>query len=233
MANSRSSEAFLVQVDPTAKAHADVRFQLLNRRDIPVFFSRPVFELFDAVGPPDTEIKVKVAAYSLKLSTPCYWRLVGAADRKNADFDSNNTNQKMKWELKEAKKEIKWLPLRVAVKVDGVESSKRPYSFDIAIVVNQKKVVVFRNQEIAVDQEKKNLVEDAQKYLKNTFQRDDIDLDEAAKFDEKGESVSLVLNYNYLAGKAEQSRPQLLEIMDLEQFLKTMRNEDEQLKLPK
>ena len=66
--------AYLLKVDPTPEAHEAVRKKLLSRQDKPVFISRPVPELFDAVDP-TADTGGGSAAYTLRLDRKCFWRL--------------------------------------------------------------------------------------------------------------------------------------------------------------
>ena len=88
--------AYLINVEPTARAHQEMRAKLLSKLDKPVFVSRPLQELFDAVDP-TADTGGGSAAYSLQLDRKCFWRQASLEDRRNLDPASNGSNDRMKW----------------------------------------------------------------------------------------------------------------------------------------
>ena len=188
--------AFIIQVEPTAKAHEAVRMQLLNLDGTPVFVPRPVFELFDAVDPA-AAIGGGAARFSLKLDTKCHWRQVGREDRKKTDFQNNATNKKMRWQDFPANREIVWtnLPvLRLSGRTDNVSS------FDIAIPVNANKVVVFRDQTIFFGESKVQVAKQARTYLDKVLGlKNIVNIEDAITIRQQEQQFTGGLLYNFLA----------------------------------
>jgi hypothetical protein len=135
--------AVLLRVDPTAQAHEDIRRQLLGRDGTPVFMPRPVLELFDAVDPAD-DTGGGIARYMLKLERKCNWRLVSKASRADADFE-NTAKERLRWGEFDAGELISWRPVSVTRKSGQADAVA---TFDIAVILSDEKIVVFRNQSI-------------------------------------------------------------------------------------
>ena len=216
--------AFILEVEPTSKAHEAVRSKLLGLDGTPVFVPRPVFELFDAVDPA-AGTGGGAARYSLKLDTKCDWRQVSMEDRRKTDFQGNETNSKMQWQTFKANHEIVWtqLPvLRVNGRTDNVSS------FDIAIPVSSTKVVVFRNQSILLGESKDQVLKQARAYLDRVLGLRNVALDDAVTVRQQEERFTGALLYNYLAEQAT-AQGEDLEIISLADFERLKVTEDKQL----
>ena len=215
--------AFILRVEPTAKAHEAVRMQLLNRAGTPVFVPRPVFELFDAVDPAGGT-GGGIARYSLKLDTKCIWRHVSSKDRKETDYPANETNEDMKWKDYAANREIVWttLPvLRESGRTDNLAS------FDIAIPVNDDKVVVFRDQSILVGETKEQVRKQARTYLDRRLGLNDVAIEGAIIIRSQEKYFTGAFVYNFLAEEAMKAHGDL-EIMSRAKF-DTAREKDDQV----
>lgn len=73
--------AFLIYIGRSPEAHEDAMAKLLHRMDNPVFVPRTPPRLFDAVDPTE-DVGGGSATYTLRLPRQCWWRWVGARDRK-------------------------------------------------------------------------------------------------------------------------------------------------------
>jgi hypothetical protein len=211
--------AFIIRVEPTAKAHELVCTHLLNRDLTPVFVPRPVFELFDAVDPA-AGTGGGVARYSLKLDRKCNWRLVSSEDRRKTDFVNNPTNNKMKWLPFAANQEIVWTTLPVLRQNGRTDSVS---SFDIAIAVNNK-VAVFRNQSILTGDSKAEILKQARGYL-DSLGFKTVAIEDALSVRQQEERFTGALLYNYLADQAKAARGDL-ELVSSDEFDQTRERED-------
>jgi hypothetical protein len=223
-------QAFILRVEPTAAAHEEVRKKLLSRLERPVFISRPVLELFDAVDPTggggggQAEFSLIVESYK------SFWRLVGKDDRKNVDFESTSDTSRMKWKAFEPNKVISWTPISVTKK-NG--STRLVTSFDIGVLVNKKKVVVFRNQSIILGASKQDIKKQAQTYLNKALGLKNIDIGDSVKVvlqggKDKSNLFAGALLYGYLAEQVTDANLcDDLEIFDLNGFLQKQKAEDD------
>ena len=218
--------AYILKVEPTAKAHEAVRMQLVNLDSTSVFIPRPVFELFDAVDPAAGS-GGGVARYTLKLDRQCYWRLVSSEDRLKTDYEGNPTNKKMTWLSFAADKEIVWTTLPVLRQTGRTDTLS---SFDIAVKVNDGKVVVFRNQSILVGESKDQVVKQARVYVDKVLGIRNIPIEEAVTVRQQEERFTGALLYNYLAEQAKEAHGEDLEIMTSAVFEMTREREDSVLK---
>ena len=158
---------YIVQVEPTPKAHAKLRKVLIDQKIALIFIPRPVSQLFDAVDPAAGSGRA-FAEYALKIDSKCYWRLVSQDKRANVDYKENNTNDKMKWQMIPANQEIVWGPVPVSLTNGKTEKYS---NFDIAVVIDPNKVVIFRNQDLFFNTESEAALRSAvrryfEKYLK-------------------------------------------------------------------
>ncbi len=215
--------AFLIQVDPTPEAHEKLRKTLLARGETPVFIPRPVLELFDAVDPSKDEGE-GYAKFVLKLETKCYWRLGGEDDQVGIDKDENLTNHRLLWTEFAPGLEIAWSPVGVLYRNGRAKSIS---SFDIAVVVNENKVVVFRNQNIFLgdtrDQVNSLAKNNITKFLKlNPPALEDFYTTKSLK-----DQYTSYLVYTLLADQvtSETKSPEI-ELYNLDEFLKLRAKED-------
>jgi hypothetical protein len=186
--------AFLIRVSPTAQAHEQMRKKLLQRVEKPVFVSRPVLELFDAVDP-TADTGGGSAAYSLRLDRNCYWRQASLEDRRNVNFAKNPSNDRMKWQFFGARKRIIWKPIPV-MKKNGRTTPIS--SFDIAVVL-QNQVVVFRNQSMLVGDSTKQVTMQAETYIKETLGLKIREIREAISVTKSDNQFTGALKYSNLA----------------------------------
>ena len=189
-------QAVVLRVERTAEAHALVRGKLLNRRFTPVFFSRPLFELFGAIDPAGGEGEAS-DKYSLLLkTTDCFWRVVGTAARKDADFDSTPGTKKMLWDQYPADTLIEWESVPVNYKDNERDNVA---TFDIAIKSGGM-FVVFRNQRILKGSSKTDVLTSAKRYVKSNLglELKGVEIDDAVKF-APGKAVSGAYVYELLA----------------------------------
>ena len=217
--------AFLVKIEPTAAGHQAARDSLLRRVDKPVYSSRPVPALFDAVDP-TADSGGGSAAYTLRLERRSYFRQAGLDDRQKVDFANNTSNEKMKWQSFDAGKEIFWRPIpltRTTGKTEAVAS------FDIAVVLENKRVV-FRNQGIFVGDSRANVVQQGKKYITDYLKLPVKDIEEAFTVKNSGEQFTGVLNYSYLADLVPESPAcEGLKTFSKEAFDQGMMMEDKEL----
>jgi hypothetical protein len=157
--------AFLVQVGPTPEDHEMVREKLVSRYDTPVFVSRPLPELFDAVDP-SSDTGGGLAEYTLTLDLPCYFRQVSTKDRVNIAFADNKGNlPRMKWLEHKRNQKIIWRPISLT----DTDGGTVPYSsFDIAVVQGDK-VVVFRNQNLITGDSENQVRMQLRTYIANVL----------------------------------------------------------------
>ncbi len=214
--------AYLLKVDPTPEAHEAVRKKLLSRQDKPVFISRPVPELFDAVDP-TADTGGGSAAYTLRLDRKCFWRLAGADDRKNVDFTNNASNGRMKWQEIEPEQLISWKPIsltRKSGKVDVVAT------FDIGVVVGTK-VVIFRNQSILLGDKRADVVASGQNYVEKALGLKQLAPDEAISVRQQDQQFTGTLVYSSIAGLVtDANKGDDLDILDLTDFMTVRMRED-------
>jgi hypothetical protein len=216
--------AFILRVEPTAKVHAAVRNNLLNRLGTPVFVPRPVFELFDAVDPA-AGTGGGVARYSLKLDRKCNWRLVSSEDRRKTDYANNPTNHKMKWLSFAANQEIVWTTLPV-LRQSGRTASVATFNISIAVA---DKAVVFRNQSILTGESRNEVLKQARGYL-DSLGFKNVAIEDALSVRQQQDRFTGALLYNYLADQAARED---LEIMSLEDFERARASEDNNISNPK
>ena len=157
--------AYLLEVEPTAAAREAVRQKLLSRLDKPVFISRPLSELFDAVDPSGGGGSSS-AEYTLTLDGKCFWRLASMEDRRGVDFSGNDSNDRMKWTSFDANKVIAWTPIPLTLKSGKTNVVS---TFDLAIPLSNK-VVVFRNQNILVGDSRDKVFRQGKNYIERTLQ---------------------------------------------------------------
>jgi hypothetical protein len=207
--------AFLVRLEPTAKAHEEVRRQLLNREGTPVFVPRPLLELFDAVDPA-ADTGGGIARYTLKLEKKCFWRLVGKENRANVDFDNTPGKDKMRWREFDTEQTIAWGPISVS-RVDG--RTDVVATFDIAVILSDERVVVFRNQSIMVGDSRAQVLKQCRTYLEKVLHFNVQAIDDAVSVRNQGDQFTGAFLYSYLADQARQDNPiDNLQIMTREQF---------------
>ena len=148
--NDRS--AFLVEIEPTTAGHEETRKKLLSRVDKPVYSSRPIPALFDAVDP-TADTGGGSATYTLTLARKSWWRQASKDDRSRVDFANNQSNDKMKWQSFDAGKPIVWRPIPLT-KANG--KTEPVSSFDIA-VIREGRVIIFRNQAIFIGESRQQV----------------------------------------------------------------------------
>jgi hypothetical protein len=220
-------QAFLIQVDPTAAAHEEVRKKLLSRLEKPVFVSRPLQEFFDAVDP-TADVGGGTAAYSLQLDRKSYWRLASLEDRKKADFKKNTSNDRMKWQAFDPGQLISWRPIpvkKMGGKTDVVAT------FDIAVVLDGgMKVVVFRNQSILVGESRQEVLTQGRDYITRGLNLRVEAIEDAISVRKQDEQYTGALRYSYLAEQATNGRADDLQVMPLQQFDKQMKAENEEVR---
>jgi hypothetical protein len=215
---------FLVPVEPTAAAHEALRKQLLSRLDKPVFISRPIPELFDAVDP-TADSGGGSAEYTLTLDRKCYWREAGLGDRKNLDAGglSKGSKDRLKWQPFAPGQPIVWRPIPLAL-----QSGKTlpVASFDIAVVLPGK-VVVFRNQNILVGESRDAVVSQGRNYISKGLRLQVPASEDVVSVREKAGQFTGTLFYSLLADQATKSEGDDLQVMDPAEFDKKKGEEDQ------
>lgn len=219
--------AHLLEVEPTAAAHEAVRQKLLSRLDKPVFISRPLSELFDAVDPSGGGGSSS-AEYTLMLDSKCFWRLGSKEDRKEVDFANNDSNARMKWTNFDANKVIAWTPIPLTLTSGKTINVS---TFDVAIPLSQK-VVVFRNQNILVGDSRDKLLKQAKTYIERSLglnipAEDAVSVRPPAPNAPKDKrQFTGTLIYPYLADQATKSVGDDLQLFTVDQFDAQRANED-------
>jgi len=222
--------AFLLDVEPTAAPHEAVRQKLLSRLDKPVFISRPLSELFDAVDPSGGGSSSS-AEYTLTLDGKCFWRLAGQEDRRDVDFANNDSNDRMKWTCFDANKVIAWTPIPLTLKSGKTVNTA---TFDVAIPLSGR-VVVFRNQNIMVGDSREKVVKQGKNYIEralklNVSPEDAISVRPPAPNAPKDQQqYTGTLIYPYLADRATKSVGDLEVFDDMDQFNEQRATEDKAL----
>ncbi len=186
--------AYLIAVEPTADGHDATRKKLLSRLDKPVFSSRPIPGLFDAVDP-TSDTGGGSAMYTLRLERPCFWRAASKDDRKGVDFTTNATNDRIKWQSIPENQLIEWKPIPLKKQNRKTEPTA---SFDIAVVVDGK-IIVFRNQNILLGDSKKEVQAQAREYVEG-LKLPAKEIEEVVAVRQQDRQVAGALNYSYLAG---------------------------------
>jgi hypothetical protein len=214
--------AFLVRIDPTAAGHEETRRKLLSRVDKPVYSSRPIPALFDAVDP-TADTGSGSATYTLRLERRSFWRQAGLDDRKNVDSGSNTSNDRMKWQSFNAGQEIFWRPIPLTRKTGKTEAVA---SFDIAVVL-ESNMVIFRNQAIFVGESRAQVLNQGKKYITDYLKLPAREIEEAFTVKESGDQFTGVLNYSYLADLVSAS-PSCddLKVLSKDEFDRLKGNED-------
>lgn len=217
--------AYVLRVEPTAAAHEIMRRKLLSRLEKPVFISRPVLELFDAVDP-TADTGGGSAIYTLRLDRKCYWRLASREDRANVDYARNASNDRMKWQPFEAGKSFQWKPIPVTKKNGRTDPVS---SFDIAVLL-ETKAVVFRNQSLKVGDSRRQIVEHSKDYIQKVLGLRIPSVEDAISVRQIGEQFTGTLIYSYLAEQImpENAGPDReVQLLDLEDFQKLREGEDD------
>jgi hypothetical protein len=219
---------FLVHVEPTAAAHEKARQALTGRRDKPVFVSRPVSQLFDAVDP-TADTGGGSAAYSLKLERKSFFRVAGRDSRQDVDFRFNRSNDRLKWQTFAPNETIPWRPVPL-MKRSG--KSEAVANFDIAVAVPPK-VVVFRNQTIFVGESKAEVRQQAQNYVTKVLGLRVPEIDDAVSVKKQDEQFTGALIYSFLADQCRDKTPSSgsdLEVLSESSFQEARTAEDNALK---
>ncbi len=222
--------AYLLDVEPTAAAHDAVRQKLLSRLDKPVFISRPLSELFDAVDPSGGGGSSS-AEYTLTLDGKCLWRLAGKEDHRGVDFSGNDSNGRMKWMSFDASKVIAWTPIPLTLKNGKTINVS---TFDIAIPLSGK-VVVFRNQTIMVGDSRDQVFKQGKNYIEKTLHlnispEDAISVHPPDPNGPKDKQLFTgTLIYPYLADRATETVGDDLQVYSANEFATQKAKEDEEL----
>jgi hypothetical protein len=215
--------AYLLRVEPTPAGHEAVRKKLLGRDDKPVFISRPIPELFDAVDP-TADTGGGSAAYTLQLDRKCFWRLAGADDRKNVDYTNNTSNDRMKWKAFEGGRPISWKPIPLTRKSGKTEAVA---TFDIAVVMS-KKVVVFRNQSILVGDKREDVMKQGQTYIARVLHLPIQAQEDAISVRQQDQQFTGTLVYSFLAEQVKAGNAsEDLQVLDLDEFATKRTGEDD------
>jgi hypothetical protein len=219
---------FLVHVEPTAAAHDKARQALVGRRDKPVFVSRPVPQLFDAVDP-TADTGGGSAAYSLKLERKSFFRVAGRDNRQDVDFRFNRSNDRLKWQTFAPNETIVWRPVPLMRKSGKAEAVS---TFDIAVAVPPK-VVVFRNQTIFVGESKAEVRQQAQNYVTKVLGLRVPEIDDAVSIKKQDEQFTGALIYSFLADQCRDKPSSSggdLEVLSGSAFQEARTAEDNALK---
>ncbi len=199
------------------------RQKLLGRLDKPVFSSRPIPGLFDAVDP-TSDTGGGSAAYALKLERPCFWRVAGKEDRQDVDFAGNDSNNRLQWASFADGEAITWKPVPLK-KHNG--KTQPVASFDVAVRLGSR-VVVFRNQNILLGETKPEILKQAKDYLDKGLKLKVDDVEEGVKVGRQGQQVTGALNYSYLAELVKVSSGDV-EVYTKKEFEQRMKQEDDQV----
>ena len=149
---------------------------------MPVFMSRPLPELYDALDPPADDSDGESGFYSLKLDQKSYWRLAGQKYRTNLEPVANpsDARTKMKWQESGPQAAPIWR-IPIPLKRKGEITADLVASFDIAVILPTK-IVVFRNQSFLVGESRQQVLVDAQNYISKTLGIENIqDVENAVK----------------------------------------------------
>jgi hypothetical protein len=217
--------AYMVHVNPSAKAHDDMRAKVLSKLDNPVFVSRPLLELFDGVDP-TADTGGGSAAYSLKLDRKCYWRLASLDDRRNVDFANNTSNGRMKWQSFEPGQLISWKPIALTRKNGKVDAAA---SFDIAVVLD-KRAIVFRNQSVLVGDSRQQILAQGGNYITKALHLRIEAVEDAISVRKQDEQFTGALRYSYLADQVKlenAGNDKEIQMLDIDAFAKQRAKEDD------
>ncbi len=215
---------YLIQVEPSAAVHDEVRRKLLTRLDNPVFVSRPLLAFFDGVDP-TADTGTGFATYNLRLDRKCFFRAASLEDRKNVDFQNNASNDRMKWRSFEASRLIFWKPIPLTKKNGRTEAVA---SFDIAVVV-QDKVVLFRNQTILLGETRVQVLMQARNYITMILGLEIQAIEDAVSVRQQGDQFTGALSYSYLAEQVTKNSSgddKDLQLLKLSEFTELKERED-------
>jgi hypothetical protein len=183
--------SYLISVEANRDAHEAAFEKLMKRSGRPVFVPRPPPRLFDAVDPADVGGRAS-AEYELQLPVVYYWRQVGQADREGAEEKS--LPPQAKWKKFNPKDKVTWKQLTV----ENVRGAGLVASFDLAVQVSGGNVVLFRNQNLYLHENRAEV----DKLTKNAVRRMNITVpqgDDHASIDRKHPKDPWVGTLNYTA----------------------------------
>ncbi len=199
--------AYLVRVGPGEQRALQKQ---LAGAGLPVFAARAPLACFDAFEPA-ADTGSGLAAYTLRLDRPCYWRLVGRDDRPGAALHE----ARARWQSVAAGQPIRWGPLSLARSDGRIQSVS---SFDLAVLAGPR-VVVFRNQSILVGHSRAEVLDQARKSVKGTLGLPPETVADALHLEETGPQVTGTWKYSYLAERLNSATPGPdVEILDVGPF---------------
>jgi hypothetical protein len=218
--------AYLVRVGPNSKAHEALRTKLISRLENPVFVTRPIPELFDAVDP-SSDTGGGSAEFRLVLDLPCRFRQVSKKNRSEIDYPANKASlAQLQWKDVKGSEQIKWRPISITY-TDG--STAPIASFDIAVKTGNK-TVVFRNQNPFIGDSEDQVKTQCERYIKNILRLPTDNLQELVKITETKNQFSGILAYSYLAGVlAEGSTSPVVEVLPWDAFLRQAQTDNQEI----
>ncbi len=210
----------------------EVHKKIISRFSQPLVTPLPLVAVYSAFDPKTTSGDFN-AMYVLKLPVKCYWRLVGAEDRKNMtplDFEKTSPDVKnqMQWRAFDAGRQIGWTPAGVRAK----GRTQQIVSFDIAIPSSGGQVVIFSNQILYSASSRKDVQAQVTEYLTDILKIPSADLRDAYEINDVQGRCVATINYANLArsfdGKVSSSQDWTISKKD--QFDERVMKENAKLK---